>query len=381
MSDSDLSDAPRSASIPSDSELEQALRTQVRKALKAGNRDDASITVSSMRKAAEEALGLDAGFYKSDEKWKEESKRIVHEAFDEYGADQSSPVKSKSPKAKPSKTSKLPPSKKRASPEVDNDAPKKRRKTQAALSSEEALSTPPSEVSKEEKPKSNPKSKTKKPTQKSIQPAKATKPKKKPEAKPEPVQGPTESEVSDAPDAPDAPATVNDVEASDSELSVLIDEEPPPKKKRKGSSAAAEKQGKKPSAPKAKATDADINDPDQAEIKRLQGWLVKCGIRKLWGKELKAYESSKAKIKHLKEMLADAGMTGRYSIEKAGQIKEARELKADIEAVKEGAERWGKEKDVKGADVDSDGRTKPKGRLVRGAQVLDFLSSDGEETD
>ena len=81
MSDSDLSDAPRSASIPSDSELEQALRRQVRNALEEGNGDDASITVSSMRKAAEEALGLDAGFYKSDEKWKEESKRIVHEAF------------------------------------------------------------------------------------------------------------------------------------------------------------------------------------------------------------------------------------------------------------------------------------------------------------
>lgn len=286
-------------------------------------------------------------------------------------------MKPKSPKAKPSKTAKPPPSKKRASPEVDNDAPKKRRKTQAGLRSEETLSTPPSEVSKEEKPKSNLKSKTKKPTQKSIQPAKPA----KPEKKPEPVQDPTESEVSDAPDAPDAPATANAVEASDSELSVLIDEEPPPKKKRKGSSAAAEKRGRKPSAPKAKATDAEINDPDQAEIKRLQGWLVKCGIRKLWGKELKSYESSKAKIKHLKEMLADAGMTGRYSVEKASQIKEARELKADIEAVKEGAERWGKEKDAKGADVDSDGRTKPKKRLVRGAQVLDFLSSDGEETD
>lgn len=80
MSDSDLSDAPPSASIPSDSELGQALRNQVRHALKAGQ-DDASITISSMRKAAEEALGLEPGFYKKNEKWKEESKRIVHEAF------------------------------------------------------------------------------------------------------------------------------------------------------------------------------------------------------------------------------------------------------------------------------------------------------------
>ena len=229
-------------------------------------------------------------------------------------------------------------------------------------------------MSEGEKPKSNPKSKTKKPTQKSTQVAKPAKPEKKPRS----VQDASESETNDA---PEESATVNNVEASDSELSVLIDEEPPPKKKRKGSSAAAEKRGRKPSASKTKAADADTNDPDQAEITRLQGWLVKCGIRKLWGKELKPYESSKAKIKHLKEMLADAGMTGRYSIEKASQIKESRELKADIEAVKEGAERWGKEKDAEGADIDSDGRTKPKRRLVRGAQVLDFLSSDGEETD
>jgi DEK C terminal domain len=78
MSDSDLSDAP-SAPMPPDSELEKALRKQVRDALKTG--DYSSITVSSMRKAAEEALGLDAGFYKKSEKWKEESKRIVHETF------------------------------------------------------------------------------------------------------------------------------------------------------------------------------------------------------------------------------------------------------------------------------------------------------------
>lgn len=79
MSDSDLSDAALSASIPPDSDLKQALRKQVRDALKAGNHE--SVTVSSMRKAAEEALGLDAGFYKNSEKWKEESKRIVHETF------------------------------------------------------------------------------------------------------------------------------------------------------------------------------------------------------------------------------------------------------------------------------------------------------------
>lgn len=78
MSESELSDAP-SASIPPDSVLEQTLRKQVREALKAGK--DESVTISSIRKAAEEALGLEAGFYKNTKRWKEESKRIVHEAF------------------------------------------------------------------------------------------------------------------------------------------------------------------------------------------------------------------------------------------------------------------------------------------------------------
>lgn len=242
------------------------------------------------------------------------------------------------------------------------------------MSSEEALSSPPSQTSEEEEQKTAPKPKAKKPTHKSTTP---TKPAKSRKAEPAPKA--SESELSDA---PSEPAKVNKAEASDSELSVLIDEEPPRKKKRKGSSLApAEKRGsKKPLAPKPKADAADV-DPDQAEIKRLQGWLVKCGIRKLWGKELKPYETPKAKINHLKHMLSDAGMTGRYSIEKASQIKEERELKADIEAVKEGAERWGTEKNAEEVDVDSDGRTKPKRRLVKGAQVLDFLSSDGEETD
>lgn len=175
----------------------------------------------------------------------------------------------------------------------------------------------------------------------------------------------------------------NPADASESELSVLIDDDPKPKKRRQKDS----------SGPKTKKTNhkastnskADTNaDPDQEEIKRLQGWLVKCGVRKLWGKELKPYDTSKAKIKHLKGMLSDVGMTGRYSTEKASQIKESRELAADIEAVQEGAERWGAEEDEDGEQGEkatgADARPGAR-RLVRGAKNYDFLSSDGEETD
>ena len=97
----------------------------------------------------------------------------------------------------------------------------------------------------------------------------------------------------------------------------------------------------------------------------------------MWWKELQPFESSKAKIAHLKEMLADAGMAGRYSQEKASQIREERELKADLEAVQEGAKIWGKDDE----EV-VDGGARPKRQLAKGLQGLDFLNDDdGEETD
>jgi hypothetical protein len=77
-------------------------------------------------------------------------------------------------------------------------------------------------------------------------------------------------------------------------------------------------------------------------------------------------------------MLSEVGMTGRYSIDKANQIKEARELAADIEAVQEGDQRWGTGNDDADADEEKE---RPQRRLVRGAKNYDFLSSDGEETD
>ena len=108
----------------------------------------------------------------------------------------------------------------------------------------------------------------------------------------------------------------------------------------------------------------------------MQGWLIKCGIRKVWSKELAKCDTAKEKIRHLKGMLKDAGMEGRYSVEKANRIREERELKADLEMVQEGAKRWGKES---GSENSDDSR--PKRRLNRGRKSLAFLESEGEETD
>ena len=166
-------------------------------------------------------------------------------------------------------------------------------------------------------------------------------------------------------------------EASESEMSEVLDDVPKVKG-RKRKSGLEKPSAKKTDNLKRKKSSEQSTDPDAEEIKRLQGWLVKCGIRKMWYRELAPYDSSKAKIRHLKELLADAGMTGRYSTEKASKIKEDRELQADLEAVQAGAKQWGK------AETDGEDETsgRPKRRLARGLQELDFLNDeDGEETD
>jgi hypothetical protein len=168
-----------------------------------------------------------------------------------------------------------------------------------------------------------------------------------------------------------APPKETKDDVSESELSSLIDEEPAKKKRQKKESAAKPK--KEPAKPRAKATKSkDEDDPDQAEIKRLQGWLVKCGIRKVWSKELVNCDTSKEKIKHLRAMLSDAGMDGKYSVEKAAKIKEKREFEKDLAAIKEGERSWGK------AAEETSGR--PTRRAAsRAVPVQQVVFSDDDE--
>ncbi|EXJ89940.1 hypothetical protein A1O3_03007 [Capronia epimyces CBS 606.96] len=383
MSDSELSEASATP-VPPERELEKSLRHEVVKAQRQG----LEFSYNSIRAAAETSLGLTPGFYKSHAEWKQRSKHVIDKQM-ETEDPPSSPLQSTKPKPDPNPKSKPKPkpnSKNRASVET-KPARRKRQKTaekESDASEEDDLSSPLSDVDSEvvqEKSKKDPKQKQKQNQPKSVsEKPRATKPKT---AESDSDEAEEANETKEKEASEDTPAVGDADNGSESELSVLLDEAPPPTKKRKPkdrSSAGPKAQAKKTARIK---KEADL-DPDQAEITRLQGWLAKCGIRKFWGKELKPYETAKAKIKHLKEMLADAGMTGRYSIEKANQIKEARELAADIEAVQEGAERWGADEDEdRNAKQDGQGTGTGTGarRLVRGAKNYDFLSSDGEETD
>ncbi|KAJ5154480.1 uncharacterized protein N7500_009919 [Penicillium coprophilum] len=403
MSDSDSEAEGEVPSAPSDQVLEKGLRDQVAAIFKSGNMEE--LTVKRVRLAVEATLGLTAGYFKTTGDWKARSENIIKEEVELQDQAIQNPQSQASPLPKPKPAA---PAKRAKSATAPNS--RKRQKTMTPMSDEEAeLSAPSDESDEVTKPKGRSKAPVKQSPMKkpSIQKPKkdmpdaselsgnesdddVTKSKKRSKApvkqsalKKSPVKKgsarkPPTNEASDASDVPDdisnAAGPVRDTkDNSESEMSVVLDEEPQPKAPRKRQKSAVGNAAKTKKAPKAK--DGDIS-PDQAEIKRLQGWLIKCGIRKLWGKELAPYDTPKAKIKHLKGMLEDAGMTGRPSQEKANQIREERELKADLEQIQQGAKQWGAK-----SDEENDDDSKPRRRQNRGRQSLAFLESEGEETD
>ncbi|KAL4921811.1 hypothetical protein BDW62DRAFT_197518 [Aspergillus aurantiobrunneus] len=352
QSDPDQSDT---SPQPSDKELERALRETVAKIFKTGKTEE--LTVKRVRLAAEKALQIEEGFFKSNGDWKARSDEIIKdevEVQDNAAPESWAGETDESAGTPPSNTGKAT---KRAKPKASSTS-HKRRKLSTESKADSGISDDDSE-------------------------GEATKGTKEPKARAKVESELSEkiSSDSDAGENQDTKSAEQKAEAaagdSESEMSVVLDEEPQPKRQRqkKSTGTTTTKVKKKEKKAPAKAKDADA-DPNQAEIKRLQGWLLKCGIRKMWARELAPYDTPKSKIKHLKDMLKEVGMEGRYSLEKARQIKEQRELREDLEMVQEGAKRWGKST----AEDDSDSG-QPRRRLNRGRQSLAFLESEGEETD
>lgn len=174
--------------------------------------------------------------------------------------------------------------------------------------------------------------------------------------------GKQEESDEEPPVAKKANAIPDDV--SESEMSSLIDESPKKKKSKAPEKKAVKgSKGKDPKAAKPRVKATKDEGPDEAEIKRLQSWLVKCGIRKVWSKELSKCDTSREKIKHLKAMLSDAGMEGKYSNEKAAKIKEDREFAKDLEDIQMGEQSWGQ-----AADSGTGGR--PRRRAAQAAKPI-----------
>jgi len=192
------------------------------------------------------------------------------------------------------------------------------------------------------------------------------------------------------PDNIKADTTANDSDSS--EMSIVLDEPAKPKRQRKDPSATKfPKTKKEAKAPK------DLSE-SEAKIKTLQSQLVKCGVRKIWAFELKKYDNDGEKIRHLQGMLKEIGMTGRFSDQRAKEIKEMRELQADLDAVKEGESHWGTGsgtrrakaprrslKENVGSDEESDeeeeqrsASEKPEEKAKAAKAELAFLGSESE---
>lgn len=73
------SESEAEAAVPSDRALEKALRTEVVVKYKANNWEE--LTVKRVRRAVEEKLGLEQGFFKNTGNWKEKSEDIIKDEF------------------------------------------------------------------------------------------------------------------------------------------------------------------------------------------------------------------------------------------------------------------------------------------------------------
>jgi len=318
-----------------------------------------SLTHRRVRETAARELKLPEGFFKADAKWNAKSKAVIVKEVDKHEAKSSTTVKEKSEPtvvSKPQRSKAAPATASKRKSVGTTANPSKRRKNSPTPSDESELSDIPSVTSQAvdfDTVDSGEKS-----------------------------EGSTkrEEKIVELPNvSPDASKIAKDDNASESELSVVLDDTPPSKRRRPKSAEPKSTKAKPAKASKARAdSSAAPSNPQDEEIKRLQGWLVKCGIRKVWSKELAKCSNERERISHLKTLLKDAGMTGRFSEEKAKQIKEEREFKKDLEAIQEGNEIWGKSGEDE-SDEDSGGKPgRPKRRIARGLKELQQFDEDEE---
>ncbi|CVK87184.1 uncharacterized protein FMAN_05690 [Fusarium mangiferae] len=386
---------------PSEDEIEQALLDATYQVYQATPDET---TVNKVRKQTEENLSLDDGFFSSAE-WKQKSKSLIKDRVeklmdgwvpdsnknadsdreDKTGVKRSSPdVESPEPKPKRQKrvTKPRPKSKsKKANKKEESDI-------ETDLESKPSVSSELSELSdlsEEEKPQKKRKRAAPKHKSKAVEleegdeedaiksesevPGDNDDEVENGELTSEKATSSTKPQNSEDGEEGSKGDEIKPVVDEEDEYSDVIDEPVKPKRKRKDKKEAGSKPAKATKVATKKAATSD--DPNTEEIKRLQGQLTKCGVRKLWHNELKKYgDDTKAKIRHLRKMLTDIGMDGRFSEAKAREIKERRELLAEVESAQEMSALWGVE-----------GRGRASRSKSKSAKVVESGGSDAEEND
>ncbi|RDA92717.1 hypothetical protein CP533_1401 [Ophiocordyceps camponoti-saundersi (nom. inval.)] len=356
---------------PSAKELETALIDATCHVYKT---DPDAISVNSVRRHVEKKFDLEVDFFASDE-WKSRSKTLIKEYVDKLldgwtpksqgrlkrpsSEPPSPPVKRQKRASQPKAVKREKPSDPRPKPKTKTDAARSKSKAAATDDEAEAPNSPLPEIRKR---------KIKDESEDDVIERDGSDHGKEPD---KPIKSRHESDEEKVQGDGDAPDTSKDEEAKpavdeEEEYSDVIDEPPNPKSRKKNSKDAAK--SSKP-APKKASTD----DGPEAEIKKLQSQLVKCGIRKLWHNELKQYgHDTRAKVRHLKKMLTEIGMDGRFSEAKAREIKETRELMAEAEAAQQMNQLWG---------LSSAGRASRSKSKSTKVEESETVAADGESDD
>ncbi|KAJ2750220.1 hypothetical protein GGI19_005235 [Coemansia pectinata] len=156
-------------------------------------------------------------------------------------------------------------------------------------------------------------------------------------------------------------------DADESEVSELDDDDVPVP-----TSAAQKKRtlatSKSPqTAKRAKKDDSGgkLSKSSETTITNLKQYITKCGLRKVWAKEL-AGLSGAQQIQHLKDILSELGMEGRPTLEKCKKIKAKRDLLAELE-------------EIGGGDDEPDLAPVSSGRSRRGGSTKVVQDDDSDE--
>ncbi|KAK9354718.1 hypothetical protein V1523DRAFT_424776 [Lipomyces doorenjongii] len=182
------------------------------------------------------------------------------------------------------------------------------------------------------------------------------------------------------------------VEGDASECSDVRDDFPEPTSKIRKSSRSFKLESKSPltktlskKSKNRSTTKRELGDPLEQKIATLKSWVVKCGVRKRWTRELAPYNTKKDRILHLQKILEGLGMTPRYSLEKAKKIRERREMEAEVAQLHgEAGEPTdaGNESDNEDNDLpDSGDPLKLKSKVVAGDFCIDFLGDQSSDSD
>ncbi|KAH9810886.1 hypothetical protein DFH28DRAFT_901746 [Melampsora americana] len=114
-----------------------------------------------------------------------------------------------------------------------------------------------------------------------------------------------------------------------------------------------------------KPTKASSTDDKYAkEIKRLKGYVIACGVRKRWAQEFATCHTPTSQIQRIKLILSDLGMPNRYSMNKAEEIRQRRELEDDLNSLQ---------------PVDQDDDEEDRKKTKKGKMVIDSDDEDQDE--